>query len=307
VTTAPAPTYSYEACLAASERVSWRVEDVIGGSKRLDFTKPFLPESLARVQPLTFLSPFDRLVLNQIRGNTYLSMFGLVEEFILPFVLDQARPALGGDDHRTRALLQFATEEAKHIHLFHRFQEDFRKGFGIPCAVIGPPEAIAKHVLSHDPLSVALAVLHIEWMSQSHYLDSVQDDFDLDPTFRSLLKHHWLEEAQHAKLDTLMVESLAAGRRESELLAAFSGYLSILHFIDRGLEQQVRFDQESLEVATGRSLSAEEDAAFVRIQRQANRWTYIGSGMTHPNLVATVRRLSPVAADRLREASKTYC
>jgi hypothetical protein len=307
MTQSPAPTvYSYEACLAASERIHWRVEDLIGGDKRLDFTKPFLPEALARVKPLTFLSPLDRLVLNQIRGNTYLSIFGLVEEFILPFVMDHTRPSLAGDDHKTRALLQFASEEAKHIQLFKRFREAFAKGFGVPCAVIGPPDVIARHVLGHDPLAVALLILHIEWMSQSHYVESVQDEIDLDRTFKSLLKHHWMEEAQHAKLDTLMIEALAAGRREAEILVAFEGYLALVTFMDEGLAQQVRFDQESLEVATGRALTPEEDAEFVRVQRQANRWTYLGSGMTHPNFVATVRKLHPAAADRLHEVAKAF-
>src|SRR3712207_7354509 len=45
---------------AAAERVNWRVEEVIGGDRRLDFGKRFLPESLARVEPLTFLAPDER-------------------------------------------------------------------------------------------------------------------------------------------------------------------------------------------------------------------------------------------------------
>ena len=53
--------FSYANCLAASERIRWRVEDVIGGSRRLDFTRPFLPESLACVEPLAFLTPLDKL------------------------------------------------------------------------------------------------------------------------------------------------------------------------------------------------------------------------------------------------------
>ena len=49
--------YSYESALATSERIGWRVEDIIGGEKRLDFTKPFMPESLAQVKQLSFLTP----------------------------------------------------------------------------------------------------------------------------------------------------------------------------------------------------------------------------------------------------------
>lgn len=119
--------YTYRETLVASQNVNWRIEDIIGGDKRLDFTKPFMPESLARVEPLSFLTPDEKLVLNQIRGNTYLCIFGVVEEFILPFVMDHVRPMLASDDYRVRALLQFASEEAKHIQLFRCFREEFAR------------------------------------------------------------------------------------------------------------------------------------------------------------------------------------
>src|SRR5262249_55696504 len=153
--------------------------------------KPFMPESLAMVEPLEFLTREEKLILNQIRGNTYLCIFGLVEEFILPFVMDQARADLEQhDDYATRALLKFAGEEAKHIQLFKRFRQDFQDGFGTECPVIGPPSAIANAILAHDPLGVALTTLHIEWMVQRHYIDSIKDDKELDRQFKSLLKHH---------------------------------------------------------------------------------------------------------------------
>jgi hypothetical protein len=299
--------YTYEAALAASERINWRVEDLIGGDKRLDFDKPFLPESLARVAPLTFLSPAERRTLNQIRGLGYLYMFGLVEEFILPFVLDHARPQLHGDDYRVRALLQFAGEEAKHIHLFKRFREEFEVGFGHDCAVIGPPEAIAQAVLSHDPLAVALTILHIEWMTQRHYQDSVKDDQSLDPQFKSLLKHHWMEEAQHAKLDTLMVEALARGRSDREIEAAVEEYLEIGGLIDSGLKQQVDFDLDAFTRATGRELNEDEKNRFRHAQLQANRWTYLGSAMTHERVLATLESLSPAARKRIEEIAPAFC
>src|SRR5262249_30201492 len=158
--------------------------------------------------------------LNHIRGFDYLCTFGLVEEFVLPFVLDHARARLQDDDYRIRAFLSFAGEEAKHIQLFKLFRAEFEDGFCTTCSFIGPPSAIAEAVLKHDPLAVALVILHIEWMTQLHYVDCVRDEQDLDPQFSSLLKHHWMEEAQHAKLDTLMVEALAEGRSNDELEAA---------------------------------------------------------------------------------------
>src|SRR5215208_6713056 len=243
--------YTYESALAASEVIHWRIEDIIGGEKRLDFSKPFMPESLAHTEPLAFLTKEEKRILNQIRGNAYLCIFGLVEEFILPFVVDHARPQLHGDDYLVRALLQFADEEAKHIQLFKRFRQEFEEGFGTECQVIGPPEAIAAAILAHDPLGVAITTLHIEWMVQRHYLDSIKDDQQLDPQFKSLLKHHWIEEVQHAKLDTLMVEALALGRSETEIMSAVEEYLEIGGILDAGLQQQVEFDLSSFEQASG--------------------------------------------------------
>ena len=299
--------YSYRDTLAASERINWRVEDIIGGEKRLDFDKPFMPESLARVEPLTFLSPAEQRTLNQIRGHGYLYTFGLVEEFILPFVLDHARPRLQDDDYRARAFLQFASEEAKHIQLFRRFCEDFVDGFGSPCQVIGPPDEIAKAVLAHHPVAVALVTLHIEWMTQRHYIESVKDHSGLDAQFKSLLKHHWMEEAQHAKLDTLMVETLTETMSPAEIADAIDEYFKIGMLLDGGLMQQVQFDLESFENATGRTLTDDQRTTFVSVQQQGIRWTFLGSGMTHPNFLATMDRLQPGARATFEQAAQAFC
>lgn len=300
-------TYTYQSALAASEVIHWRIEDIIGGEKRLDFTKPFMPESLAQTGPLTSLAKEERRILNQIRGNAYLCIFGLVEEFILPFVLDHARPQLHGDDYRARALLAFAGEEAKHIQLFKRFRQEFEKGFRTECPVIGPPDEIAKAILAHDPLGIALTTLHIEWMVQRHYVESIKDDQELDPQFKSLLKHHWIEEVQHAKLDTLMVESLAENRNEEERMRGVEEYLTIGGFIDGGLKQQVEFDLESFERATGRTLTEAEREEFRRVQLRANRWTYLGTGMTHEKVLNTLEWLTPKARQRVESISAAFC
>jgi len=300
------PAYSYEAILRASERVQWTVEDLIGADKRLDFEKPFMPEALARTTALDFLSASDRRTLNQIRGNAYLAIFGLVEEFILPFVMDHTRSHLGDGDPCVRAYLNFASEEAKHIDLFRRFRAEFERGFGRRCDVIGPPEPIAKQVLAHDALAVALVILHIEWMTQRHFLDSVQDDGGIDPMFKGLLRHHWMEEAQHAKLDTLMVETIAAGMTREEILKGVDGYLDIGGFLDAGLRQQAELDMASLERAIGRMLTAPQRERFLAVQHQANRWTYLGSGMSHPSFLETLGRLAPEARAKIESVAPIF-
>lgn len=283
--------YAYGDTLAISERVNWRVEDIIGGERTLDFGRHFLPDSLVDAEALDFLSPDHRRTLNQIRGHSYLAMFGLVEEFILPFVLDHARGRLDADDLEVRALLQFAGEEAKHIHLFRMFTAEFRGGFGHACGVIGPASELAEAVLSHDQLGVALAILHIEWMTQRHYVESAKDDRTIDPQFESLLRHHWMEEAQHAKLDTLIVAEIAARCTPREIRQGIEDYRAIGQILADGLRQQVQLDVEAFQSATGRELSSAEKQQFVETQTRSYDRAFLESGATHPKFVRTLSTL----------------
>lgn len=300
--------FSYPAVLSAgTRRTPWTIEQVLPEGARFDFARPFLPESLVRSGRLPWLSPNDRLTLSHIRGREYLAMFGLVEEFILPFVEDHAKADPDADPVRTQALAQFATEEAKHIALFKRFAAAFEASFRTDCPVIGPAEAIVAEVLRHSKLSVALLTLHLEWMTQSHYLGSVRDDTGIEPLFASLLRHHWIEEAQHAKLDTLIVEDIASSLSAAEVEAGVEGYLELGAFFDAGLQSQTEFNLAAFERHVGRTLGAEQRGEFLREQHQALRWTYLGSGMTHPQFGATLSTISSQARVRVDEVAPAFC
>lgn len=294
-------SYSYESTLADALKVNWRVEDLIGGEKTLDFTKPFLPDSLAGVNAIGCLSPREKLLLNQIRGNSYLYLFGFVEEFILPFVLDQTRAAVHGDPVEVRALATFAEEEAKHIHLFTRFAADFARGFPTRCGVIGPASEVAAAILKHSALGVGMVTLHLEWMTQLHYIDSVKDNAkeSIDPQFASLLRHHWMEEAQHAKLDTLLVDRLAREAGPEGIAKGIDDYVAIGTMLDGGLAAQAGLDLESLAHAAERTFTEEEKAEIKAAQIKSYRWTFLVSGMTHPNFVRALGEVSPEGAARV--------
>ena len=298
---------SYERLLETSKRVNWRVEDIIGDDKPMDFSKPFLPETFARTAALDFLSPTERLKLNQIRGFVYLAMFELVERCILPMIEDLAPPKPGQDPYRAPALAQFAVEEAKHIELFVRFRRAFEDGFDVPCGFIGPADAIGAAIRAHGPLGLALFVLGIEWATQRHYVESVQDEQDLDPQFKSLLRHHWMEESQHAKLDALVFHELAARATPEEIDAAVDDFLDIGAFVDGGLAQQVELDLSALEAAIGRSLSNAEQDIFRQVQHQAMRWTFIGSALRNEGFLKAVGEVSPAARARLESVAPVFC
>src|SRR4051794_24030719 len=75
--------FDYGSCVRASEKVSWKLDDVFPPDLKLDFGKRFLPDAIASADELAFLSPAEKLKLNQITGNSYLYLFYFVEEYII--------------------------------------------------------------------------------------------------------------------------------------------------------------------------------------------------------------------------------
>ena len=159
-------------------------------------------------------------------------------------------------------------------------------------------------MLGHHPLAVLLTILMFEWMSQVHYVGSVRNSGDLEPLFQSMLKHHWIEESQHAKLDTLLVDSLAEDLDAQAIDGAIDEYVEILEFFDAGLKAQAGLNLDALESAIGHPL--DDRAAIEAQQHQAARWTYLGSGMGHPTFIATLQELSPAGAARVAEVGRAF-
>ena len=177
------------------------------------------------------------------------------------------------------------------------FVQEFEARFGTDCGVIGPAREIASAILTHSPLGVFLTTLHIEWFTQKHYVESVKDNAaeHLDPLFCSLLKHHWLEESQHAKLDTLIVDKLASALAPKEIEKGIDDYMDIGKFLDGGLQTQVRMDLESLQKAIGRMLGSAERAEIEAAQLKSYRWTFLLERDDPPQL-----RPQPPRAQRRR-------
>ena len=297
--------YDYRATLEAAERVEWPLDQVLARDSRLDFTRPFLPERLARTEPLAFLIGAERRLLNQLRGHGYLCTFTALEELILPFVLDRARDQLSGDDYRARAQLQFAGEGAKHVQLFKRMRRCLERGLR-GCRPLDDGGELARAVRARRPLAVALLVLQVEWMTQLHYVESVRDERALDPLFASLLKHHWLEECQHAKRTTLLIEDLTAAMSRGEAAVAIAEYLELVALLDRRLGEQAEADLAAFTRLSGRELDGGDRDRFLVGQRQALRWTFLGAGMGHPRFRETIARLLPGARRTIDRAAANY-
>ena len=283
--------YTYQECLDNSKRVSWLEDDVLA-DRNFDFSKRFLPNRLTGVDEIGCLSENEKRQLNQIMGNGYCHIFAFVEEFIIPTVTEEVMKDVYGDEVRARSLLRFAEEELKHQELFRKSVELFGQGFGSECGLIPGREEVAKVVRSKSKLAVMILTAIIEWFTQLHYIEHVRDDSDLDGLFRDILRFHWMEEAQHAKLDTLLIGEVAEHLTLEERETAIDEVLELGEAIDGLLAQQIGLNIEALGKVTGRTFTAAEKEEMTTKTQRAWRWTFLVSGLEHPNVVKAIGELT---------------
>jgi len=291
--------YDYASCIRGSEKVAWKIDAVMPPDTKLDFSRPFLPEGLFSIEKLTCLTPAQRLMLNQISGNSYLNLFAFVEEYITAMAVQHAQAELFGDHLAVRALVRFAEEEAKHQQLFWRYCTTFERDFGHKCHLLGAAAEVAGVILSKSPLAVLLITLHLELMTQAHYTESVRGNQNLDPLFCELLRHHWMEEAQHARLDTLQLDKLLDISEPEQIEKCFDEYMELIDAVDGLLLTQSKLDLQTLAEALGQTFSEVDAEAIVRSQHRAYRNTFLVSAMMNKSFLETVRMISAAAADRI--------
>ena len=294
--------YSYDACLRGSVTKAWTVEDCFQG-RDFDFTKPFLPERIAGVAAIGCLTDDEKRMLNQIRGNSYCHIFAFVEEYIVPLVIDRARGDVYGDETRLWSLLRFAEEEVKHQEMLRRACSQFDAGFGTSCGLVPGREEVAGAVLGTSPLTALLLTSMIEWFTQLHYVEHVCDRAELDELFRDILRFHWIDESRHARLDTLLIDEVARDLTTDQREKAIDELLELGGAVDGLLGQQAELDLDALQRATGRTYTEPERDEIRTHQRRSYRWTFLVSGLEHPNFVGIVEQLTTTGAKKLAEAA----
>src|SRR5262249_55253257 len=178
------------------------------------------------------------------------------------------------------------------------------KGFGVKCGLIPAREDVAKVVLGKSRLCSYLLTSMIEWFTQLHYVEHVRNQGELDGLFRDLVKYHWMDEAQHAKIDSLLIDELVKEISEVDRETAIDELLELGGAIDGLLSQQADLDIESLAKATGRTFSDEEKAEIKRNTQRAYRWTFLVSGLEHPNFVQIVGELTTQGTAKLQAAAR---
>jgi len=295
-------SYTYEDVLENSKKVAWKEDDVLAG-RQFDLSKRFLPNSLSGVDEIDSLSADEKRTLNQIMGNAYCHLFAFVEEFIVPSVMEEALDNPYGDEVRQRSLVRFTEDELKHQELFRRSIALFNQQFGTTPQLIPGREAVAAVVRSKSKLAVMTLIDIIEWFVQVHYTEHVLDKTELDGLFRDLLKYHWLDEAQHAKLDTMLIAEMVEDMPMAEREAAIDEVLELGGAIDGLLQQQIGLNIDALQAATGRVFTADERDEIAAKTLHAWRWTFLVSGLEHPKVVKLVEEITDQGPAKLRNVA----
>jgi hypothetical protein len=294
--------YSYGDCLDNAIKSAWTVDDCFEG-RDFDFSKRFLPDRIAGVDGIACLDAKEKRTLNQIRGSSYCHIFAFVEEYIIPMVLDHAREDAYGDETRLRYLIQFAADESKHQAMMKHAMTQIEAGLGIACGAIAGREAVAQAVLGKSRLTALLLTSMIEWFTQLHYVEHVRDAGGLDPLFRDILRYHWIDEAQHAKADSLLMAEVAAAMDGDARERAVDELLEIGMAVDGLLAQQTDLDIATLEAACKRRFTDREKDEMRRHQRRSYRWTFLVSGLQHPKFVRIVDELTAAGCAKIAGAA----
>jgi hypothetical protein len=297
------PGARYAKCIEVSKRVRWDIDrDVIRG-RRLDFSKKFLPDGLSRADRLDFLTGGERRLLSQIQGRTYANMFGLVERFIGPKILEVSRDHWLGDQTAFEALVRFTDEELKHQELFRRIDLLAAEGLPEGYTFAPQPNDVAAAVLGKSTWAVLALTCHIELFVLAHYHQSIDPDPHLSELWKDVFLYHAREESQHAILDEL------EWRREDAKLGAeareraVDDLIGLVAAVDGLLVLQSTADAEYFLAIAGRNFTSGEARAVRAGLLDAYRWQYIVSGVQDPRFQGILGALvTPVQLDRIGTA-----
>src|SRR5207245_4338258 len=131
-----------------------------------------------------------------------------------------------------------------------------------------------------------------------------RDTEDLDPRFRDILPFHWSDESRHARLDSLLIDEIAAELSPEQREAAIDELLELGGAVDGLLAQQLEMDIEALEKSARRSFSDDEKREIRSEQQRAYRWTFIVSGLQHPKFTQIVAELTEVGSNKIAAAAE---
>lgn len=169
------------------------------------------------------------------------------------------------------------------MNLFREIRGRVDEAVTFPLALLPGQQDVARAVLGKHTGAVLLLTAAIEWFTQLHYLTCFKDNEALDPFTRHIFKSHWLEESQHARIDHLETLRAFTGIADEDRQMAIEDLIELVGAVDGLLQQQAGLDVDNLERYLDRSLSGSARREVYARVLDAKRYTFIGSGVTHPN------------------------
>jgi P-aminobenzoate N-oxygenase AurF len=295
-------SYSYGECLQNAYQVNWKISDVVGG-RHFDASRRWLPLRLSGAARVTCLTPAEKTKLTHVEMGAYAHLFGYVEEFIAPTMVTLARDFAVDRREAFDALTNFASEEIKHMTLFREVRSSVDGTLGFPLELLPGATEVARTVLSKHTGAVLLLTAAIEWLTQLHYLSCFHDDAELDPFTKHIFRSHWLEESQHARLDHLETLRTFRGLSAAEKDRALDDLVELVGAVDGLLQTQAHLDVDNLQQCLWRRLGQGERAEIRAAVLAAKRYTFIESGVTHPNFLELIEAVAtPDQRHKVRRA-----
>src|SRR5262249_27981686 len=142
-------SYSYADCLEQSNKINWRISDVLG-AREFDRSRRWLPLALSGVDSISCLNAEEKIKLTHIEMGAYSHIFGYVKEYIAPMVSALALEFKIDSRDGYDALTNFAAEEVKHMNLFKAIREKVDQTIGHQLTLLDGEKQVAKFVLSKN-------------------------------------------------------------------------------------------------------------------------------------------------------------
>jgi hypothetical protein len=194
----------------------------------------------------------------------------------------------------------------KHQQLFRRTEEVLEASCGHRFGRYFDKEQVrltsfVDAVLAYPLLPRFLLLAAFEFGTQRHYVESVRtpNGAASDPLYVDVLKHHWIEESQHVKLDILEAARLAAGMTSEEISRAFDDVLGLGGLIGETFAGQVEPELATFVTVTGRVLPKPETTALRDALNQSLQAIVAGVSLTHPDFKQIALELSKEGAAKL--------
>ena len=104
-------------------------------------------------------------------------------------------------------------------------------------------------------------------------------------------------------MDSLLIDEVAGEVTADQREAAIDQLLELGGAVDGLLGQQIELDIDALQKASGRTFTDDERDEIRAHQRCSYRWTFIVSGLQHPNFMRIVEQITTDGAPKIAAAA----